>query len=208
MPQLFSKMRIHTKIFRVLITTMVVLVISLLSVTASGEDRNNSPSRDILKIYVFKDKIKNVIQEIASKHNFATKFSGSLKGIVERRKLVGTRDEIFDELSKQYSFEWFVHNNSLYISNKSETTTRVITLEGIRGNRALSALKKAQLSLDKFVVNVMDENNTFIVTGPPNYVALIEAVMSSLKKPERLTNTFNSVTIYRGTQKTKEKISN
>lgn len=162
-----------------------------------------------IKLFIFKDKIANVLKELVKTDGFSTKISDKIRGDLERRQLVGSLNNILNELSREYDFDWFVHSKTLYVSDRSEKITRVVKLDKLDVDSVMAALNYSDLVFERFPIIPSEDKKSFVISGPPNYVALAEAIVASRQNPAEgeETNTLNdTISIYRGIKRTDEKI--
>ena len=198
----FNKKKLLAVKHLLVISINLIFVLLTIQFTEAALMKNDNRSEHF-SVFVFDDKIENFIKELIKDEKLSAKISRKVRGKVIRRKLIGSRDEILNKISKEFNFEWFVYDRTLYISNRSETTTRVIALDKLKMENVLNALKAAGLQLDRFPIRNMADRKTFIISGPPSYVALVETIISSLQAPKGKTvpKLGNFVTVYKGSEK-------
>lgn len=193
----------------IILLSFVIICTSTTHTPAQIASEDQQLSELEVGFYVFQDKIDGVIKQLVNREKISAKISDTVSGTIERRKFQGTKTSILNELSQEFNFEWFIYNNTIYVSDRSEATTRIVNLNTLSMKDVLAALKDADLSQDQFTINYLSNQKTFVVTGPPTYVALVEAIVGQLAQPEekKATET-GSVTIYRGTARDDVRIDN
>lgn len=163
-----------------------------------------APQLGGIQMFIFGDKLENVIREVVRSRKVSLKISSKVEGYISNRNLSGTQQDVLDALGGEFNYEWFEHNGTLYVSSRQEATTRVIELGELRGPTVLDALRNAGLETDRFPIRVLQDNKTMVLSGPPSYVALSEAIVQSLRPPkgeQAAPALSNIVTIYRGMQR-------
>jgi len=88
--------------------------------------------------------------------------------------------EFLDQLCSTYGLVWFTHGGTLYISKAAENVTR--SLPASAGN--LGGLRQALTDLGvlepRFGWGELADQGVVLVSGPPNYVRLIEDTLNKL----------------------------
>lgn len=88
--------------------------------------------------------------------------------------------EFLDQLCSTYGLVWFTHGGTLYISKAAENLTR--SLPASAGN--LGGLRQALTDLGvlepRFGWGELADQGVVLVSGPPNYVRLIEETLNKL----------------------------
>ena len=170
-----------------------------------------SSSVSDISLFVFEERIGSIVKEIARRENISTKISLKVRGHIRNRKLVGQREEILNKIANEYDLEWFLHNKTLYVSSKSERTTRVPKLGSLHVEDVLQALQKSGLDFERFSTQPLPDRTAMIITGPPNYVALVETLITTMRGPEDTGSGANAgggpvIDVYRGTARQKVRV--
>ncbi len=151
-----------------------------------------------VSLYIFNDKLKNVIAEVVRRDNISLKAEDNISGTVLGKKLHGTRHDILKKLSMEYDFDWFEYNHTLYVSNKYERSTKFFTVNAKSIKKYLHKLDEVGVNMDAFKVQYIDEKTTSI-SGPPGYIAIVSTIINANKpKQIKITKTDYNVDLYKG----------
>ncbi len=130
--------------------------------------------------------------------------SADVRGHLSHVMHTGRTETILDQLAVQHSLDWFAFNGVYYISAKSEAMTRMTRLGDLTDEAALDALEASGLLFDRFPVRRTAEQSALAISGPPKYLALVEAVIEnipSLSTPIQ-SAAINTVVVRKGTEET------
>jgi type III secretion protein C len=86
----------------------------------------------------------------------------------------------------EYNFQWFVYNDTLYISPQSMQTSRRFEITTDSALDTRQALKGIGLLDPRFGWGVLPSEGTVLVSGPPRYIELIEGFIKKITKPAEL----------------------
>lgn len=149
-------------------------------------------------LYIFKDHLKNVIAEVVRRDNVSLKVEENVKGVVEGKKLTGTRHDVLKKLSREFDFDWFEYNNTLYVSNKYERSTKFFTVNAANLRRYLLKLDEAGANMGAFQTQYIDQKTTS-VSGPPGYIAIVSTIIDAHNsRKKKLAPTDYNVDLYKG----------
>ncbi|MGP3591673.1 type III secretion system outer membrane ring subunit SctC [Vagococcus sp. WN89Y] len=102
-------------------------------------------------------------------------------------KLRADNPEAFlNRLALEYRFQWFVYNNTLYVSPQSAQTSRRIEISPEAAPDLKEALRGVGLLEPRFGWGELPDEGVVLVTGPPEYVRQItDFARKSESKPEK-----------------------
>ncbi len=164
----------------------------------SGAGIIKSREASPVSLYVFSEKLKNVIAEVIRRDNISLKVEDSVNIRVEGKKLVGTRHAILKQLAGEFDFDWFEYNNTLYVSNKYERSTKFFAVNAASIRKYLLKLDEAGANMDAFQTQYIDKKTTS-VSGPPGYIAIVSTIINSQSsKSKKVIRTDYNVNLYKG----------
>ena len=101
-------------------------------------------------------------------------------------KLRADSPEAFlNRLALEYRFQWFVYNNTLYVSPQSEQTSQRLEISPDAAPDIKEALRGVGLLEPRFGWGELPDEGVVLVTGPPEYVRLIaDFTRKSEEKPK------------------------
>lgn len=105
-------------------------------------------------------------------------------------KLRADSPEAFlNRLALEYRFQWFVYNNTLYVSPQAAQTSQRIEISPEAAPDLKEALRGVGLLEPRFGWGELPDEGVVLVTGPPEYVRQItEFARKSESKPEAGAN--------------------
>ncbi len=162
-------------------------------------------NKDEVNLFIFEDKITNILREISRHRGIVIKISDKVKGYIRKRRLSGTFKATLNELSSDHDFEWFLYEKTLYVSNKSEKQTHFPKLGKLSYDQVIKSIRSSGLELDRFQIKLLDDKNSIILSGPPSYVAIVETIIETLQFPgkdakKRIAQKIPTVLIYKGSK--------
>ncbi|MEM7709641.1 MAG: hypothetical protein AAF264_02585, partial [Pseudomonadota bacterium] len=87
---------------------------------------------------------------------------------------------MLDQLASEYGLDVFAHGSTIYISNRSEATLRLVRLGELTEARATAAIEAAGIAFAEEDMRSAGDGTAFTLSGPPRKLALAEAVVESL----------------------------
>lgn len=120
---------------------------------------------------------------------FAREFGVSLEmdaieGLVEGRIRADSPQAFLDRLGLQHQFQWFVHNNTLFVSATRDQITERIEVSPDAVDDLKGALTELGLLDSRFGWGVLPDEGVVLVSGPARYVQFIREHSSNVDKPE------------------------
>lgn len=107
-----------------------------------------------------------------------------LEGIVEGRIRADNPQAFLDRLGQQHQFQWFVYNNTLYVSAARDQITERIEVSPDAVDDLKGALTELGLLDSRFGWGVLPDEGVVLVSGPARYVQFIRDYSSNVDKPE------------------------
>lgn len=117
--------------------------------------------------------LRTVLQDFASSHGVTLRIGDLPDSIVTGRLRADSAVTFLDRLSLQYRFQWFVYNDTLYISPQSAQVSKRIRVSSDAAPDLKQALEGVGLLEPKFGWGELPDDGVVLVTGPPEYVSLI-----------------------------------
>lgn len=114
-----------------------------------------------------------VLQDFASSHGVTLRISNLPEGTVNGRLRSDSAVTFLDRLSLEYRFQWFVYNDTLYISPQSAQVSKRIRISSDAAPDLKQALEGVGLIEPKFGWGELPDDGVVLVTGPPDYISLI-----------------------------------
>ena len=117
--------------------------------------------------------LRTVLQDFASSHGVNLRSGDVPDSVVDGRLRSDSGVAFLDRLALQYRFQWFVYNGSLFVSPQLAETSKRISVSADAAPDLKQALRDVGLLEDKFGYGELPDDGVVIVTGPPEYVALV-----------------------------------
>jgi len=118
--------------------------------------------------------LRTVLQDFATSHSVSLKMPADFTGNVDGRLRADSPTDFLNRLGLQYRFQWFVYNDTLYISRQSDQVSRRIKVSADAAPDLKQALTDVGLLEAKFGFGELPDDGVVIVTGPPEYVSLVQ----------------------------------
>lgn len=113
--------------------------------------------------------LKAVLEDFARSFGVQINISDRISGTCKGWKRAGTAEGFLNKLGNDYRFQWFVYQNTLYISaNGRSKTARLNAEPGFK-----DTLIGLGLFQDKFGWGALPGDEAVIVTGPQKYIDII-----------------------------------
>ncbi|MCI1677468.1 MAG: type III secretion system outer membrane ring subunit SctC [Ewingella americana] len=117
--------------------------------------------------------LRTVLADFASSHGVTLKLGNVPEATVNGRLRADSAATFLDRLGLEYQFQWFVYNDMLYISPQSEQISKRIRVSSEAAPDLKDALDGIGLLEPKFGYGELPDDGVILVTGPPEYVALV-----------------------------------
>ena len=105
---------------------------------------------------------------------------------VTGRLRAASPEAFLNRLALEYRFQWFVYNNTLYVSPLSAQTSRRTEISPDAAPDIKQALKGVGLLEPRFGWGELPDEGVVLVTGPPEYVNLIADFAKNRTRQKRI----------------------
>jgi len=124
--------------------------------------------------------VHDVLTGFAQGYGMTLKATGAFSKPV-RGSIDADNPSLFlDRLGAMFGFQWFTQDGVLYISRPSESETRALRVPGSGAPNLRQALTRLGVLDARFGWGELPEQNVVLVSGPPDYVGLIERTLAAL----------------------------
>ncbi|WP_173636140.1 type III secretion system outer membrane ring subunit SctC [Erwiniaceae bacterium PD-1] len=117
--------------------------------------------------------LRTVLQDFASSHGVNLRLGDIPDSEVNGRLRSDSAVTFLDRLALEYRFQWFVYNDTLYISPQSAQVSKRIRVSADAAPDLKQALEGVGLLEPKFGWGELPDDGVVLVTGPPEYVSLV-----------------------------------
>ncbi len=125
--------------------------------------------------------LKDVLEDFSSSFGVSLKMSEGVSGSCSGWLRSDTALGFLDKLANDYKFQWFVYQNSLYVSSaKASATARITTDHGFKDTLIGLGLFK-----EKFGWGEVPGDKAVIVTGPKSYIDIIKRLTRQHNKVKK-----------------------
>ncbi len=117
--------------------------------------------------------LQGVIRDFAQTFGVIPRIEASVTGTVEGNLSANSASDALDRLANQFHFQWFVYNNTLYVSPTSSETSARIEISADAAPDLRQALTDIGLLDARFGWGEIPDEGVVLVTGPTRYVELV-----------------------------------
>ncbi|OLU25152.1 type III secretion system outer membrane ring subunit SctC [Pseudomonas sp. PA27(2017)] len=107
-----------------------------------------------------------------------------MDGVIDGRIRADNPQGFLDRLGREYHFQWFVFNETLYVSPTQEQTSARIDVSSEAVDDLEAALSKIGLLDPRFGWGLLPDEGAVLVRGPAKYVQLIRDYGEKVEEPE------------------------
>lgn len=165
---------------RIRISKLAVLATALCLAAPAATGKDGVDAGEALDYYVVDQDVRQVLREIERATGVRYAISNQVRGRLKSVRLVGAPAEIMGTISERLSLDWFIFNGVLHVSARTETQTRLVRLEELDADLALTTLRRSGLPTAAFPSQITGDGAALALTGPPAFLALAETVLESL----------------------------
>lgn len=108
-----------------------------------------------------------------------------IKGTVDGRIRAQSPEEYLDRLGQEFHFQWFVYNDTLYVSPASEHTSARIEVSPDAVDDLQTALTDVGLLDKRFGWGALPDEGVVLVRGPAKYVEFVRDYSKKVEPPEK-----------------------
>lgn len=128
--------------------------------------------------------LSTVLQDFADGHSVDLQL-GNVEEVEVTAKIRADNASAFlDRLALEHHFQWFVYNNTLYISPQDEQSSERLEISPDAAPDIKQALSGIGLLDPRFGWGELPDDGVVLVTGPPQYLALIKRFSEQREKKE------------------------
>ncbi|MFC3943617.1 EscC/YscC/HrcC family type III secretion system outer membrane ring protein [Pseudomonas gingeri NCPPB 3146 = LMG 5327] len=109
---------------------------------------------------------------------------GPLDGVVDGRIRAASPQAFLDRLGQEHHFQWFVYNETLYVSPTDQQTSARIEVSQDAADDLKSALTDVGLLDPRFGWGALPDEGVVLVSGPPRYVEMIREYSRKVDTPD------------------------
>lgn len=111
------------------------------------------------------------------------KIDGALQGVVNGKLRADTLTGLMERLALEHRFQWFVHNNTLYISSLDQQTTSRLEVADDTIADLKQALTRIGLLDERFGWGELPDIGVVLVSGPKRYIEQIRQFSRKRAEP-------------------------
>lgn len=124
--------------------------------------------------------LERVLGDFAAGFSLTLSMQPGVGGAVNGRFTTRNPSEFIGRLGGVYGFTWFTHAGTLYVTKASDVMTRSIPLPAASIAQMRNALADLGVLDARFGWGELPDQGVVLVSGPPNYVSLVEATVKQL----------------------------
>lgn len=128
--------------------------------------------------------IRDMLEDFAQTFGVQLQIDGMLEGNVNGKIRANTPQSLLDRLGLEHRFQWFMYNNTLYISALDEQESARIEVS----TETVADLKKALTDIglldSRFGWGELADDGVVLVSGPRRYIEQIKHFSSQRKAPD------------------------
>ena len=159
----------------------LVLLAGLCAAPALAEDDTTGRWAERHFDYAVVDQdLRQVLQEFGRNLGLVVRLSDDVHGRV--RNMPGARNarEFLDTVAAQQNLVWYDDGAVLHVAAADEVQSKIIPLAGASYAQLKEALAELGLAGQRFGLRASANSNLVNVTGPPDYLALVEQTIEVL----------------------------
>lgn len=128
--------------------------------------------------------LSTVLQDFADGHGVDLQLGNVEDSEVTAKIRADNASAFLDRLALEHRFQWFVYNNTLYISPQDEQSSERLEISPDAAPDLKQALTGIGLLDPRFGWGEMPEDGVVLVTGPPSYLELVKQFSEQREKKE------------------------
>jgi hypothetical protein len=90
--------------------------------------------------YVVLQPVQTLLESVAGEARLRLSYSDDVKGVVRKLRATGSTTEVLDAISDSMGLDWFTFNGIIYVSSRTEATTRLVRLGDLTPSQAITAV--------------------------------------------------------------------
>lgn len=130
--------------------------------------------------------VKKALKLFSKNLRIGLEVSDDVEGEITHLSPIGdTRFEYLESLALEFDFVWYFDGAVLRVSPVGATETKVLPLAKHDGWQVIEALQALEIYQHKFIHRYGRRTRTLRITGPAEYVELVEAAVEAIDKADR-----------------------
>ncbi len=132
--------------------------------------------------------LRDFLRDFAHAAGLQLQIDGSLSGVVNGRLRAETLSGLLERLALEHRFQWFVYNNTLYISALDQQGSARLEVADNTIADLKTALSQIGLLDERFGWGELPEIGVVLVSGPPRYIEQIRQFSRKRSEPANNQN--------------------
>ncbi|OLY75199.1 secretin [Pseudomonas sp. ATCC PTA-122608] len=128
--------------------------------------------------------LRDVLEDFAQSFGTQLQIDGLLEGNVNGKIRANTPQSLLDRLGVEHRFQWYLYNNTLYISTLDQQESARLEVS----SETLADLKQALTDIglldSRFGWGELSDDGVVLVSGPKRYIEQIKQFSSQRKSPD------------------------
>ncbi|TLP55332.1 hypothetical protein FEE96_22935 [Parasedimentitalea maritima] len=153
-----------------------------------------------VQIKVIDSRVQELLQLVSTLTEEQVEISSAVNTRLTSTNYHGTIRDVLTQLSREAKIEWFQFNGIYYVSDTSETTSRIIRLSKMSYDEAARLLSEAGITASSLRKIEVADGAAIVLTGPPKLIAFGEAIIQSLPADTVPLKKQSLIRIRRGTE--------
>ena len=135
--------------------------------------------------------LRGFLQDFAHTVGLQLHIDGTLPGVVNGKLRADTLTALMERLALEHRFQWFVHNNTLYISSLSQQTSARLEVADDTIADLKQALSQIGLLDERFGWGELPDIGVVLVSGPKRYIEQIRQFSRKRAEPANKQDVLN-----------------
>ncbi|KMT55281.1 type III secretion system outer membrane ring subunit SctC [Pseudomonas fildesensis] len=128
--------------------------------------------------------LRDVLDDFAQTFGTQLQIEGLLEGNVNGKIRANTPQSLLDRLGTEHRFQWYLYNNTLYISTLDQQESARLEVSSETVADLKQALTDIGLLDSRFGWGELPEDGVVLVSGPKRYIEQIKQFSSQRRSPE------------------------
>ncbi|MFL9950547.1 EscC/YscC/HrcC family type III secretion system outer membrane ring protein, partial [Paraburkholderia agricolaris] len=161
------------------------LLASLFSATQSAQAAAPPWPSVNYSYYAQNESLARVLSDFAAAFSLTLDMSPAVEGRLTGRFNTASPTDYLNRLGGIYGFSWYTYGGTLYVNRNSDTVTATIPVSGGNTVAARTALTDLGVLDPRFGWGDMPDQGVVMVSGPPQYVALVQRSLAGLPRVDQ-----------------------
>ena len=135
--------------------------------------------------------LRAFLQEFAHTVGLQLQIDGALQGVLRGKLRADTLTGLMERLALEHRFQWFVHNNTLYISSLDQQTSTRLEVADDTIADLKQALSQIGLLDERFGWGELPDIGVVLVSGPKRYIEQIRQFSRKRAEPANKQDVLN-----------------